>query len=495
METSDETSIGAACEIQLRKQGKYQYRFAKIEDEKFDGYDNNDIVYVLTPSEHSQIMQQDIDSTKKINELEKTIADNDATIPSLNARIDELEQSLEKKNQENKTITEYKEKLKDNDKKINDLTTSNDKKDAIIEDLETQIKELKQEYLDKENSLNAKIDGLNKTIQEKNADNESINKYKQELKNKYGIINDLTTSNSEKDAKIENLENKCEDLEKEHEQEINDMKLRIDELGLALDNSISESEYGSLKEQLNNANKELEYWKNGFGEINEKNIAILDENDSLKKDNTTINETNKMLNAHNIALTSSYNETKEQILSDFEKQEKELKETIKKQQTHIDELTQKYESLIANKDYIPQTTHYKALQQLKDEIHASKLAHEQKIAELQLEHSNEKSDLKIKHANKLNEIKSNYADEKAQMLVAYNTNLNNLKHEKNKIALKYNELLDEIGTLTKWNTLFGNNHKHILDNKTPMELEDIASEQLPSADEIIEYVPKNKKQE
>ena len=340
VETSDETTIGAACEIQLRKQGKYQYKFAKIEDEKFDGYDNNDIVYVLTPSEYSQIME-DIDSTKRIDELEKTIAVKNEKINSLNKRIDELEQSLEKKNQENNTIDEYKETLQYNNKKINDLTTSNNN-----------------------------------------------------------------------------------------------------------DNSISESEYGSLKEQLKNAKQESEYWQNKY-------------------------------------------ETKQELISYIEKQEKELKETKEKQQTDISELTQKYESLIPNKDYIPQTTHYKALQELKDEIHASKLEHEQKIGELQLDYTNKISNLETTFANEKSDLKIEHTNEKAQMMVAYNKELNNLKHEKNDIASKYNELLEDVGTITRMNAVFSNKHKHILENKAPMELEDITSEQLPSANETIEYVPKD----
>ena len=368
------------------------------------------------------------------------------------------------------------------------ITTSEQSKiksseNTINVDLKKQLQSKDAEI----QSLNKRIDELKQHQEQNNAENKSIDAYKQELESKYEIIDGLTTSNNEKNATIDELTKS----NNEKDAIITELKTRIDELGIITDNSISESEYGSLKEQLNNANKELEYWQNAFGEINEKNVAILDENDSLKKDNTTISETNKMLNAHNIALTSTFDETKEQMLSDFEKQEKELKETIKKQQTHIDELTQKYESLIANKDYIPQTTHYKALQELKDEIHASKLENEQKIGELQLEYTNKISDLETTFANEKSDLKMEHTNEKAQMLVAYNNELNNLKHEKNNIASQYNELLSEVGTLTKWNTLFGNNHKHILENKTPIELEDIESEQLPSADETIEYVPKD----
>ena len=46
--------------------------------------------------------------------------------------------------------------------------------------------------------------------------------------------------------------------------------------------------------------------------------------------------------------------------------EKDLRETIEKQQTHIDELTEKVQSLSILKDYISPKEHFEALEELKD---------------------------------------------------------------------------------------------------------------------------------
>lgn len=357
------------------------------------------------------------------------------------------------------------------------ITTSEQSKiksseNTINVDLKKQLQSKDAEI----QSLNKKIDELKQHQEQNNAENKSIDAYKQELESKYEIIDGLTTSNNEKNATIDELTKS----NNEKDAIITELKTRIDELGIITDNSISESEYGSLKEQLNNANKELEYWQNAFGEINEKNVAILDENDSLKKDNTTISETNKMLNAHNIALTSTFDETKEQMLSDFEKQEKELKETIKNNQLHIDELTQKYQSLLPLKEYIPVKQHYDEINALKSKLTDVENELNKTNAEIETKLATQKSDLEIQHTN-----------EKAKMLVAYNKDINQQKMKYNELANEYNNLLSDTCSLSRLNTLWNGKHNIIVENRTPFELEVIQSEQLPSDKKIIEYVPKD----
>ncbi|WP_295723508.1 hypothetical protein [uncultured Methanobrevibacter sp.] len=65
-----------------------------------------------------------------------------------------------------------------------------------------------------------------------------------------------------------------------------------------------------------------------------------------------------------MGLNASFEQIKEDLQSRYENTEKELKETIEKQQTHIDELNEKLESLTALKEYIPPREHYSALQEL-----------------------------------------------------------------------------------------------------------------------------------
>ena len=410
LETSD-TTIG--IKLQVKKQDKNRYNKVYFDKKLFDV---GDIVYVISEQEHQELTVH----------------------------------------QKNNNVQYWKNKLANKDKEII--------------------------------SLNAKVSELEQSLEQTNEDNKSIDSYKQELQTKYEIIDNLTTSKN-------NYKTKYEDLQETTTATINQLKARIDALGKELDNSVNASELEDLQEKLKQSEKDAKYWQDSFGTLSEENLGFVNENDELKEKNIAINETNKLLNENILGLTSSFESTKEQITADAQNKQNELKETIEKQQSHIDELTQKYESLLVLKEHIPVKQHYKEIQELQSKLNNAEKELESTKASMETKLATQKSELNIKHANELNDIKSNYADEKANLFVTYNSNLNNLKHEKNNIAKQYNSLLEDVGTITKMNAVFGNKHKHILENKTPMELEDIVSEQLPSADEIIEYVPKNKKQE
>ena len=327
-------------------------------------------------------------------------------------------------------------------------------------------------------SLNAKVSELEQSLEQNNEDNESINKYKQELQTKYEIIDNLTTSRND-------YKTKYEDLQKTTTATINQLKARIDELGIQLDNSADASELQTLQQELDKTKKELEYWQNGFDELSEKEIGILDENETLRKDNNAINQTNQLLNDNILGLTASFESTKEQLTLDFEKQENELKETIKNNQSHIDELTDKYQSLLPLKDNIAPKQHYDELSDLKDELNA-----------VQKELDKTNAEIESKLAIQKSELEMEYSNEKAELLVAYNKDIDNQKMKYNELAKDYNYLLNDACSLSRLNTLFNGKHNDIVKNKTPVELEVIKSEQLPPSDEnVVEFVPKNKKQE
>ena len=377
--TSDE--IGVACKITIRRSNGYEYRFAKLEDSKFNKYGNGDIAYVITPSEHSKIMEL-INTTK-------------TTPPKPNS--DEVEQDMEQ------TID------------------------------------------------NAEL----------------INGYEKELQSKDKIIGDLTTSNNEKDKTIAEYKARIDALGKE-----------ADELKSKLDNTIDASELEDLKTKL-------KYWQEAYGTLSDEHLGTVDENESLRKSNEDINKTNKLLNANITSLNTTFDETKEQLTSDFEKQEKELKETIKNNQSHIDELTEKYESLLPLKEYIPQKQYYQELNALKSKLSDAENELNKTNAEIETKLATQKSDLEIQHTK-----------EKAQLLVAYNKDIDQQKLKYNELAKDYNHLLNDACSLSRINTFLNGKHNDIVKDKTPVELEVIASEQLPPSDEnVVEFVPKNEKQE
>ena len=346
-----------------------------------------------------------------------------------------------------------------------------------------------QEFEVKKNTANANRIGFSNTVfgvgekvyvlSEKEHENliqqlNQIDEYKSRIKELEADINDedLKGELQEKDAMIANL------------------KARVDNLGKELEESKSQpkiydkDEMEELKEELNTAKGQEEYWKNSFENMIESSDALaaqnedlIKENDRLKDANNKINETNKLLNDNIIALNASFKETKTELQSTFELKEKDYRETIEKQQKHIDELTEKVQSLSILKDYISPKDHYAALEELKD-----------KIKEVELELNKAKAEVDVKLKTQKSEMDVKYTEEKAQMLLAYTQELNAHKLKYNELAKDYNHLLGDASSLSRTSVLFSGRHKTIVKDKEPVELVEIEVEE-PT--ETIEYVPKD----
>lgn len=285
----------------------------------------------------------------------------------------------------------------------------------------------------------------------------------------------------------------ADDLKKQLQEKddmINVLKDRVDSLGQELESNKSQpkvhskDEIDKLKEELESERSQHEYWKSSFenimdtsDELAARNEELIKENDRLKNTNDEINQTNKLLNENLIASNANFKETTQELQSNHEATEKELKETITKQQTHIDELTKKVESLIGLKEYIPPTEHYAALEELKDKIKVAETELSKAMAEVDMKLKTQKSEMDVKHT-----------EEKAQMLVAYNQQLNHYKLKYNELAKDYNHLLGDASSLSRINILLSGRHKAIVKDKEPVELEEIEVEE-PT--ETIEYVPKD----
>ena len=302
-----------------------------------------------------------------------------------------------------------------------------------------------------------------------------VDEYKAKIKELEADINDedLKGELQEKDAMIANL------------------KARVDNLGKELEEAKAQpkvydkDEMEKLKEDLETAKSQEKYWKNSFEEmigssddLAARNEELIKENDQLKDANNKINETNKLLNDNIIGLNASFKETKEELQSTFDTKEKDYRETIEKQQKHIDELTEKVQSLSILKDYISPKEHYEALEELKD-----------KIKEVELELDKAKAEVDVKLKTQKSEIDVKHTEEKAQMLIAYTQELNAHKLKYNELAKDYNHLLGDASSLSRTSVLFSGRHKTIVKDKEPAELVEIEVEKEPT--ETIEYVPKD----
>ena len=285
--------------------------------------------------------------------------------------------------------------------------------------------------------------------------------------------------NADSTIAIEDLQNQIKD----HKQTISDLKSindsiakEKDKLETQLNNSIDASEL----EQLKNENKDLKEYKRKYEKLISDYTKACDENIGILEDNRQLKETNQFLNENIDALRKTFDKTLEDNSIDAKNKQQELKETIEKQQSHIDELTQKYQSLLVKQEHIPPKDHHKEILALKDEIRTKEKEISKLNATIETSLATLKSDLEIAHA-----------DEKAQLLVAYNQELDSLKLKYNNLVNEYNYLLDEIDSITKWNALTDNRHKKIRNNKEYFEIIPIKSDKLPPSDEdVVEYIPK-----
>ena len=302
--------------------------------------------------------------------------------------------------------------------------------------------------------------------------NSNIEDLENQIKEKDETISKLTNENSEKDNTIKELVSRVDSLGKELEES------RGVKVG-------SVEDIDSLKEKLDVAEKEVEYWKNAHNnliasgdDLAARNEELIKDNEQLKTANTHINETNQLLNQNIIGINDNYKETKAELQSSFAEKEKELKETIQKQQAHIDELTEKVESLSMLKEYISPKEHYAKIESLKDEVKDAKAELDKLQAEVDMKLAKQKSEIEVKHT-----------EEKAQMLLAYHQELNSYKLKYNELAKDYNHLLGDASSLSRTSVLFSGRHKTIVKDKEPVALEEIEVEKEPT--DTIEYVPKD----
>lgn len=309
-------------------------------------------------------------------------------------------------------------------------------------------------------------------------DMEQVDEYKSRIKELENIIANSNDNTNDKELQ-------------EKDELINSLKARVDELGKELDNNKSQpeihtkDEFEKLKEELETERSQHEYWERSFKDMIDtsddvvaRNEELIKDNEQLKNANDNINETNKLLNENIIGLNNNFKETKQELQSNFDLREKELKETIEKQQLHIDELTTKLESLSGLKEYVPPKEHYAALQELQEKINDAETELNKLTAEIDLKLTTQKSEMELKHT-----------EEKAQMLLAYTQELNSYKLKYNELAKDYNHLLGDTKSLTRINTFFNGKHNVIVKDKEPVELEEIEVEKEPT--ETIEYVPKD----
>lgn len=432
LETSDESM--PTCKVEKHNSTQNRIRFknsiASIGDE----------VVILPSGQHQQLIGKVNDADKylaKINQLEYEI--NNADIRTLKKDIEDLQKQIKNKNNS-----------------INTYKTNSVKNKAMIEDLQD------------------KLDKYKKTIAERDATITSLTGENKQLKDS---VSEQSKTISSNDSTIEDLQ-----------ETISDLKEMNDNIAKQLEDSIDASELDKLEQE----NNDLKEYKRKYEKLVSDYTKACDENIEILEDNRQLKDANQFLNENIDALRKTFDKTIEDNSIDAENKEKELKETIKNQQLHIDELTDKYQSLLPIKDNIPQSTHYSEIDALKDKLNDATNELNKTKADIETKLAVQKQEINDAHKDEIHQIKESHTNEKAQLLVAYNNDLNNSKLKYNELAMEYNSLIDELYTITKWNALLDNRHEKIRKDKEYAQLMEIPSEQLPPSDETtLEYVPKD----
>ena len=438
MEISDETIPTFKVEKHNATQNRIRFKnsIAPIGDE----------VAILSSEHHQQLVAKCNDAEKyiaKINQLQDEINSND--INALNKQLAVYEKQLDKYTKSNNAYKQW-----------------NDEYKATIGELESKLDKYKQTIADKD----ATILGL----QKENETTPKIKDLQETIQQQKQTIADLKQMNDKLGSDKDKLEKQLEDsIDASEHQKLKD-------------------EVTGLKDNLETSENQLKYWQNSYenlvessDEVVARNESLIAENKKLQDSFDSINKTNELLNENLLGLKGSFDKILEDKTTNADNTKKELEKTIENKQSHIDEITDKYQSLLVLKDNIPQKQHYDEVLALKDEI---------KAKEIEIDKLN--GEIETKLAIQKSELDSEHNKEKAQMLVAYNKELDSLKMNYNNLANDYNNLLNGVDSLTRINTFFNGKHNEIKKNKEQIPLLEIISEQLPPSDEqVLEFVPKD----
>ena len=279
--------------------------------------------------------------------------------------------------------------------------------------------------------------------------------------------------------------------------ELLDKIAKINELGKELDinkketDKINNKKIAQLQKELDSTKTELDQLKNSYNNLNNDYEILENENENLKTKHANLIKFNKQLDASN----TNSQEIIQQLKDIMQYKEQELKETIQNQQQHIDEITHKYQLLLPLKDYIPVKQYYDDIDKLKEELKASENKIVKINANVETQLAEQKQELESIHHNQIIKLidekhilENKFTDDKAQLLVAYNNDLNHYKMQYNELAIVYNQLVEQLQSLTRLNTLLSGKHNGIKKDKEKVELIEMSSEHVEIPME--KYVPK-----
>ena len=257
---SDETMPGIACEIEIKKQGKYSYKKAKLVDEKFDALANDDEVFVLLPSEHEDLLQQ-------------TNVDEHKPIEDLQAKLQEQSQTIADLKQMNDNLAKEKDAI---EKQLNNSADASE-----IEILQNEIQDLKKQVSEHKSNYESTFSDYIKTNDECIAINEDNNKLKETNKFLNEQIVGLKTTF---DETKQEMQSDFEKQEKELKETIKKQQSHIDELTQTKDSLLPLKDNIAQKQHYNEINALKDKIRTKENEISKLNSEIETKLASQKSD-------------------------------------------------------------------------------------------------------------------------------------------------------------------------------------------------------------------
>lgn len=235
---------------------------------------------------------------KRVRQLEETINENDNLTESdkvqkLEGKILDLEENLREKESIIEARTKAVSLLSEN------LTKK--KKDVVdsLEDTKQEMFKMQETFLDAELSYKAEVDRLNKVIKEKSNEVQNLNEKCEILeKSRY----DLTIENSELKTKLEDVQDysaKISELNKLNET----LQKQISNLESQRYDFITEDEVGEMKHSKESSDKSLEIIKSLEESMRVKNEEFLQLEESLQEKTVELN----VVNANFKVLQDKYN--------------------------------------------------------------------------------------------------------------------------------------------------------------------------------------------
>ena len=436
---------------------------------------------------------------EKVEELEKEILSLKNMLNDQLERDKEIEKLKKELNDKNNLIKENRQKneqiqnIKNENKlKIKEKEEENKKLKEVLDNLQKDYHSLKNNEKESQNIINSMIDQQNKKGDEFNELKQKYNEIQKELENQENAYNQLKEKEVEESKKIYQLQSQLDEKDEKNKYILNEKEVKIEEL---------EKKISSLKNLLNNQTERENKIDNLNNENNKLKSEIANKDNQIKMrkveiENNLKNKENELTNKinENIKLKSNNEELKKEskqkdeqiqkLKNEYQLNIEEKEKEIKKLKQLLNNLQKEDENLKINNLKESQKIINSMIEEQKkkdDELNDLNKNYQSIQMELEKEKSAfNKSEKKYKNVIKEKDQLQKQLSEKEGIINSLNKrikSLESLKNDKEKkkkelneqIFQKEKEINDKISFLEDKENMIENENKKFIDNKKQNE--------------------------